>query len=116
MKRLALCVRGFYTCSQKGDCPFSDCIDRLRYDGQSGMEKARPFEVVKAHYGDITGNVQSGRVQVLHQSHHRSIVPRENCSGRTLQRQEPVKRLPVLASVMNQCFVNRKTMTLKSLL
>src|SRR5260370_24513098 len=80
------------------------------------MEKIRPFEVVKAYDRDITGNVQSGRVQVLHQSHHRSIVPRENCSGRTLQSQEPVKRLRVLASVMNQCFVDRKTMTLKSLL
>src|ERR1700741_872069 len=76
------------------------------------MEVVRPFKVVKAHDRDITGNLKPSSVQILHQSYHGSIVPSEN--RRWFQRQKPIKRFRVLASVMNQGFVNREAVITKS--
>src|ERR1700739_3481292 len=76
------------------------------------MEVVRPFKVVKAHDRHITRNLKPSSVKILHQSYHGSIVPSEN--RRWFQRQKPIKRFRVLASVMNQGFVNREAVITKS--
>src|ERR1700737_1387261 len=108
VQRLTLYVRRFNTCGQERDGAFGDRSNRLGNDGQSWMEVIRPFEVIEAHDRDITGNLKSNGVQVLHQSHHRSIVPSENRGWWWIQSKKRAKDPPAALSSRNQASCARR--------